>query len=57
MTDMGGGGGGGGGENLTEKGFVNFLVLKLIYSGFKVLNLFTEDSTASSTVHFESKGV
>ena len=26
----GGGGGGGAGQNLTEKGFVNFLVLKLV---------------------------
>ena len=33
------------GENLTKKCFVNFLVLKLIYSGFNVLNLFTEGST------------
>ena len=31
-------GGGGAGQNLIEKGFVNFLVLKLIYSGFNVLN-------------------
>ena len=39
MTDMrgssnfslsGGGDGGGAGQNLTEKGFVNFLVLKLV---------------------------
>ena len=43
----GGGGGGGAGQNLTEKGFVNFLVLKLIYSGFNVLNLFTVGSTVN----------
>ena len=52
MTDMPGssnfclrGEGGGAGQNLTEKGFVNFLVLKLIYSGFNILNLFTVGST------------
>ena len=43
----GGGGWGGAGQNLTEKGFVNFLVLKLIYSGFNVLNLFTEGSAVT----------
>ena len=45
----GGGGGGGGGarHNLTEKGSVNFLVLKLIYSGFNFLNLFTVGSTVN----------
>ena len=58
MTDMRGssnfrlrggwGGGGGAGQNLTEKGFVNFLVLKLIYSGFNVLYLFTVGSTVNS---------
>ena len=56
MTDMRGssdfclregGGGGGAGQNLAEKGFVNFFVLKLIFSGFNVLNLFTEDSTVT----------
>ena len=53
MTDMRGfinfrlRGGRGTGQNLTEKGFVNFLVLKLIYSGFNVLNLFTVGSTVS----------
>ena len=58
MTDMrgssnfrprvgGGGGGEGAGQNLTEKGFVNFLVLKLIYSGFNVLNMFTVGSTVN----------
>ena len=55
MTDMRGssnfrlrgGGGGGAGQNLTEEGFVNFLVLKLIYSGFNVLKLFTVGSTVN----------
>ena len=53
MTDMRGSsdcrlrGGGGAEQNLTEKGFVNVLVPKLIYSGFNVLNLFTEGSTAT----------
>ena len=37
----------GAGQNLTEKGLVNFLVLKLIYSGFNVLNLFTVGSTVN----------
>ena len=40
-------GGGGARQNLTEKGSVNFLVLKLIYSGFNVLNLFTVGSTVN----------
>ena len=53
MTDMLGSSdfrlrvGGGAGQNLTEIGFVNFLVLKLIYSGFNVLNLFTKGSPAT----------
>ena len=54
MTDMRqasdfrlGGGGGWAGQNLTEKGFVNFLVLKLVYGGFNVLNLLTEGSTVT----------
>ena len=48
----------GAGQNLTEKVFVNFLVLKLIYSGFNVLNLFTVGSTVNFrlTVLFGSKG-
>ena len=49
-----GGGGWGAGQNLTEIGFVHFLVLKLIYSGFNVLNLFTE--SLKITVLFGSKG-
>ena len=47
MFVLGWGGGGGAGQNLTEIGYVNFLVLKLIYSGFNVLNWFTEGSTVS----------
>ena len=55
----GGGGGGGAGQNQTEKGFVKFLVLKLIYSGFNVLNLFTVESTVNSegVQHFPGVGV
>ena len=64
MSDMRGssnfrlrGGEGGGGQNLTEKGFVNFLVLKLIYSGFNVLNLFTVGSTVTLLYFLVQKGV
>ena len=66
MTDMrgssnfrlrGGGGGGGHGQNLTEKGFVNFLVLKLIYSWFIVLDLFTVGSTVNLLYFLVQKGV
>ena len=52
-----GGGGGGAGQNLTEKGFVNFLVLKLIYSGFNVFNLFTVGSTVNFLYFLVQKGV
>ena len=37
--------GGGGRTEYDKKCFVNLLVLKLIYSGFNVLNLFTEGSS------------
>ena len=54
----GGGGGGGGcgrgggaGQNLTEKCLFNCLVLKLNYSWFNVLHLFT----VGSTVNFQRK--
>ena len=53
MTDMRGssnfrlGRGVGGGQNLIDKGFVKFLVLKLLYSRFNVLNLLTVGSTAN----------
>ena len=65
MTDMRGssnfrlrgGGGGGAGQNLTEKCFVNLLVLKLIYSGFNVLDLFTVGSTVNLLYFLVQKGV
>ena len=63
MTDMRGSsnfrlrGGGGAGQNLTEKGFVNFLVLKLIYSWFIVLDLFTVGSTVNLLYCLVQKGV
>ena len=54
MTDMRGssnfrlrGGGGGARQNLTGKKTVNFLVLKLIYSGFIVLNILIVGSTGN----------
>ena len=54
MTDMRGssnfrlrGGGGGRTESDRKKDFVNFLVLKLIYSGFIVLNMLTVGSTVN----------
>ena len=53
----GGGGGGGAGQNMTEKGFVNFLVLKLIYSWFNVLDLFTVGSTVNLLYFLVQKGV
>ena len=53
----GGGGGGGAGQYLTEKYFVNFLVLKLIYSGFNVLDLFTVGSTVNLMYFLVQKGV
>ena len=65
MTDMRGssnfrlrGWGGGSGQNLTGKKTVNFLVLKLIYSGLIVLNMLTVGSTVNikKTVPFGSKG-
>ena len=52
-----GGGGGGAGQNLTEKCFVNFLVLKLICSGFDVLDLFTVGSTVNLLYFLVQKGV
>ena len=64
MTDMRGssnfrlrGGGRGGGGGGGDKTFVNFLVLKLIYSGFIVLNMLTVGSTGNikKTVLFGSK--
>ena len=45
------------GRNLTEKGFVNFLVLKLIYSWFNVLDLFTVGSTVNLLYYLVQKGV
>ena len=47
----------GAGQNLTEKCFVNFLVLKLIYSGFNVLDLFTVRSTVNLLYFLVQKGV
>ena len=52
MTDMRGSSnfrlrGGGRTESDTKKDFVNFLVLKLIYSGFIVLNMLTVGSTVN----------
>ena len=44
---VGGGGGGGRTESDRKKDFVNFLVLKLIYSGFIVLNKLTVGSTVN----------
>ena len=49
--------GGGAGQVLTEKCFVNFLVLKLIYSGFSVLDLFTVGSTVNLLYFLVQKGV
>ena len=66
MTDMRGssnfrlrgrGGGGGAGQNLTVKCFVNFFVLKLIYSWFNVLDLFTVGSTVNLLYFLVQKGV
>ena len=54
MTDMHGssnfrlrGGGGGRTDSDRKKDFVNFLVLKLIYSGFIVLNMLTVGLTGN----------
>ena len=46
-------GGAGAGQNLTEKGFVNFLVLKLIYSGLNVLNLIVVNFKENCTFWFQ----